>query len=125
MIKARNLKPIKAGYDDDKIAVYPRAVSRAELDSVELALAEAGADTVEKYQKAFEIKRQAIADWSSEMPATVTVEKGESKLVPIGKGDIAHEVNTYFAARTIENEHVVHRIYGALVGMQSVDVDFL
>lgn len=126
MLKTRKLKPIKAGYDDNKLAIYPRTVSRAELDDVEQQLAEASAETVDKYQKAFEIKRQAIGDWSDGMPAEIVRDKGEDTLVPIGEGkDIASAVNAYFADRSIEAEHIVNAIYGAFITLQVPSVDFL
>lgn len=125
MIKARKLKPIKAGYDDNRIAFFPRTISRAELDAVDHELSEANAETVGKYQKSFEIKRQAIGDWSEGMPGEIVTVKGENQIKPLGEGDIPSAVNKAFADRTTENEHVINSVYQAFVAMQVPDIDFL
>ena len=127
MIKPRNLKPIKGGYDDSKVAFYPRMISQAELDAVEQQLSEAAAETVDKHQKSFEIKRQAIADWSTKLPEEIVTEKGVSKLVPLVKvfAGIPDAMNQFFAERTIENERTISAVYNAFVSLQAAEVDFL
>ena len=127
MFKPRKLKPIKIGFDDQKVAFFPRSVSQAEYDDVELALSEAKAETVDKYQRIFEIKRTAIADWSAEMPQEIVKEKGENKLVPIGEKSesFGDAINRFFAHRTVENERVINQAYTAYVSMQQPEIDFL
>lgn len=126
-MKPRKLQPIKVGFDDDKIAFYPRMAFQAERDAVERQIAEISLDAPDAYQRIFEIKRDAIAEFSCETPKRLEKVKGESVLVPLVEDvqNTQDAMKKFFAERTVENEEVINRTYTVFLNLMSAGVDFL
>lgn len=126
-MKPRKLKPIKAGFDDEKIAFFPRMAFQSEREAVERQLAEITTETLERGRKIFEIKRDAIADWSTEAPKLLKFEKGEIKLSPLVEKieNAPDAMQKFFKDFTVENEELISRVYTGFLGSMSADIDFL
>ena len=105
-MKPVTLKPIEIGYGDEKIVLYPRMFSVAEQQEVADRLTDVADTDTEKYQKEFEICRDALDEFSDKPAAKLVKAKGEFKHEPIGGG-----LKTHFAVRTLENERVVREAY--------------
>ncbi len=126
-MKPRKLKPIKAGFDDDFIAFYPRMISQAEREEVDRQLSEVGAESINKHQQVFEIKRDAIAEWSTETPKKIVKTNGENQLEPLVADveNAADAMRSFFEKRTVENEEIIIKVYNGFLNLMSADVSFL
>lgn len=127
MMQPRKLKPIKAGFDDEKIAFFPRMAFQSEREAVERQLAEISTETLERGRKIFEIKRDAIAAWSVEAPKFLKIANGEAQLSPlVEKLENAPDVmRQFFKDFTVENEEIISRVYTGFLGSMGADIDFL
>lgn len=126
-MKSAELKPFKIGYGDEQIAFYPRMASDAELDEVQAKFLDVSDTDELKYQKLFDIRLEAIAEFSSEPPKKVTKEKGEVKYVELVEGEASAltVLNKYFDTRTPESEKVIRAAYNAIINLMQPDLSFL
>lgn len=113
MIKPNKLKPIEIGYGESKVIFYLRMISVAEESELtDRFTAIADAD-FEKWQKQFDVCKNALGEFSEQMPERLEKEKGEFKKVPLV--DIAETptaaIDQFFKERTIENERVIRDAY--------------
>lgn len=107
-MKQNKLKPIEIGFGDDKVIFHLRMISVAEEDSVQQRFNDV-ADDFDKWQKEFEICRDAICEFSIEMPERLEKENGEFKKVALVEDTLTPEeaIGKFFAERTVENERVI------------------
>lgn len=126
-MKPAELKPFKVGYGDEMIAFYPRMASDAELDEVNLRFAEISDSDDQKYQKLFDIRIEAIAEFSAKPPQKIVKEKGEVKYVDLVKDaeSALDALRRYFGSRTPEAEKIVRAAYNGFVNQMTPEVDFL
>lgn len=127
MIKANTLKPIEIGFGDSKVIFYLRMISVAEEDSISQRFNDiADADT-DKWQKQFEICRDALGEFSTEMPQQLEKERAEFKHVPlVEKAETpSAAINAFFKQRTIENERVIRDAYALFKQQLSSESRFL
>ncbi len=126
MIKPANLKAFKVGYGDDKVAFYPRMASDAEMETVNQQLMNV-ADDDNKDRKTFEIRREAIAEWSAEIPKRVVKEKSEVKFVDLVQNaeSAADALKRFFPEPTAESEKIIRTAYNAFVNLMQPEIDFL
>lgn len=111
MSKSNHLKPIEIGYGENKVIFYLRMISIAEEDTVSRKFSDL-TDSTEKYQKEFEICKEALGEFSVRVPQRLEKEKGELKRVPLTNDDTATgAIDAYFAERTAENERIVRDAY--------------
>lgn len=125
-MKPANLKAFKIGYGDEKVAFYPRMATDAEMEIVNQQLMNV-ADDDGKDKRIFEIKREAIAEWSGEMPKKVVKEKTETKFEDLVENpeSASDALKRYFSDPTAENEKVIRTAYNAFVNLMQPEVDFL
>lgn len=126
MLKPANLKAFKVGYEDEKVAFYPRMASDAEMETVNQQLMNI-ADSDDKETKTFEIRREAIAEWSQDIPKRVVKEKGGFQFVDLVKDpeSAADALKRFFPEPTAESEKVIRTAYNAFVNLMQPDIDFL
>lgn len=127
MIKANTLKPIEVGYGDSKVIFFMRMVSIAEQDEVEQKFNDISDTDTEKWQKEFQICRDCLGAFSSEMPQRLEKEKGEFVRVPLVENAATptDAIDKFFKERTIENERVVRDAYRLFKAQLSPDSRFL
>jgi hypothetical protein len=127
MIKPTVLKPFKSGYGDVKVAFYPRMATIAEQEEIEARLLDISDADELKNQRKFEIYRQAIGEWSAEMPQLIVKERGEVKFVPLVEdaATATEAIESFFSERTAENERVIRAAYNAFVNLFQPETDFL
>ncbi len=119
-MKPVTLKPIEIGYGDEKIVIRPRMMSVAEQDELTAQFADISDTDTDKYQKEFEICRDALDAFSAQPAAQLVKEKGEYKRVPIEGGLTKH-----FADRSIEAERVVREAYQLVLLQQRPESRFI
>lgn len=119
-MKPINLKPIEVGYGDEKVIIHPRMISVAEQNSVHEQLTDIADTDTEKYQKEFQILRDALDEFSAQPAERLEKVKGEFKRLPIEGGLAAH-----FANRTNESERIVRKAYELFVEQLSPDGSFM
>lgn len=125
MIKPNKLKPIEIGFGESKIIIYPRMASIAEENDVQERFNEIADADHEKWQKQYEICREALGEFSEEMPATLVKEKGEYKPVKLEGNTPTDALNKFFAERTVENERTVRDAFWLIKSQWSSDSRFL
>lgn len=125
-MKPVTLKPFKVGYDEEKIAFYPRMMTEAEMEEVQQSLVKAN-DSDDKFQKRFEIFKDAIADWSDKAPQKVVKVKGEVQYVPLVENaeTIKDAIERFFDKRTAETEKVIRAAFNSFCSLATPDIDFL
>lgn len=119
-MKPVTLKPIEIGYGKDKIVIFPRMISVAEQEDVQSKFTDIADTDTEKYQKEFEICRNAIDEFSERTVCRLEKDKGEYQHLVIEGGATAH-----FADRTTENERVVREAYQLMLGQMRPESRFL
>jgi len=100
------MKSFEIGYGDDKVIIHPRMASIAEVEETQRQLNELAEDSADKYQREFELCRDALDSWSKSPAEKLVKEKGEFKPVKIEGGLKAH-----YAERSPENERCVREAY--------------
>lgn len=126
-MKSTKLKPFKIGYGDEMVAFYLRMPSSAELDEVSRRISEASVNSDEKYQKLFEIKREALAEFSEEIPKKAVKEKGEAKYIDLVENPQSplDALTRYFDRRLPESERVIAGAYNTFLAQIEPDGSFL
>lgn len=126
-MKSAELKPFKIGYGDELIVFYPRMPFDAELDDVQLKLAEISDTDDQKYQKLYDIRLEAIAEFSAQTPQKVVKEKGESKYVDLVETpeSTLDAMKRYFGDRTAESEKIIRATYNAYLNLAQPEISFL
>lgn len=119
-MKSQPLKSIEIGYGEEKVIIHPGMISVAEQDDVQQRLNDVADTDTEKYQKEFEICREALEEFSAQPAEKLIKEKGEYKRVPLEGGLTKH-----FAERTVENERVVRGAYQLFLQQLQPEARFL
>lgn len=127
MIKPNSIKPIEIGFGDSKVIFHLRMISVAEEDAVQQKFNDIADSDTEKWQKQFEICRDALGEFSIEMPQRLEKEKAEFKRVPlVEKAETPQAaIDQFFKERTIENERVVRDAYWLFKSQLASDSRFL
>lgn len=120
IMKQNSLKTIVIGFGDNKVHIHPRMISVAEQDDIQNRFNDIADTDTDKYQKEFEICREALETFSSKPAEKLVKEKGEYKAVPLDGGLAAH-----FAERTPENERTVRSAYQLLLQQMQPEASFL
>lgn len=118
-MKPVKLKTIEVGYGDERILIHPRLISVAEQNSVHEQLTDVADTDTEKYQKEFEILRDALDSFAAQPAERLEKIKGEFKRFPI-EGGLAK----LYAMRTNENERVIRKAYELFVEQLSPEANF-
>jgi hypothetical protein len=126
-MKPNNLKPIKIGYGDDKVIFYLRMISLAEEEDYNAKFNDITDSDTEKYQKTFDILKEALAEFSTQIPDKLEKVKGEFVKLPlIEKAESPLQaINEYFGQRTIENERVIRGAYNVFKSQLYPESSFL
>lgn len=126
-MKANSLKPIESGYGDDKVIFFLRMISIAEEDEYNVKFNDISDSDSEKYPKTFAILKEALGEFSTEMPVKLEKVKGEFVRVPLVKDaqTPAEAINAAFNQRTIENERTVLSVYNRFKNQLSPETRFL
>ena len=103
-MKPIELKPIEIGYGDSKYIFYPRMISVAEQEEVTNRFNDIS-DSFEKFQKEFEICREAVEAFSAKPCERLVKEKGEFKKEPV------ESLQTEFAERSATGERIIREVY--------------
>lgn len=127
MIKANTLKPLETGYGDSRVIFHLRMISVAEEDSVQQKFNDISDSDTDKWQKQFEICRDALGEFSTEMPQRLERVKGEFTRVPlVEKAETpTAAIDAFFKERTIENERVIRDAYWLFKSQLASDSRFL
>lgn len=118
-MKPIKLKKFEVGFGDERIVFSPRMISVAEQNSVHEQLSDIAATDTDKYQKEFEVLRDALDDFAAEPTERLEKIKGEFKRLPIEGG-----LKTYFAERNLVNERIVRRAYELFIEQLSPESSF-
>lgn len=126
-MKAAKLKPFKIGYGDEMVAFYLRMPSAAELDEFTRQISEASANEDTKYQKLFDVKLKALAEFSEEMPKKAIKEKGETKYVDLVENPESSldALTRYFGERTPEAERIIAGAYNTFLAEIEPEGNFI
>ncbi len=125
MSKSNHLKPIEIGYGDEKVIFHLRMISIAEEETISRKFADL-ADSTEKYQKEFEICKEALGEFSISMPQRLEKVKGEFVKKPLAEAETAAgAIDTFFKERTPEKERIVRDAYFMFKRLLSPDGRFL
>lgn len=119
-MKQVDLKSFEVGFGENKVIVHPRMISVAEQDEVQSRFNDIADTDTEKYQKQFEICREALDTFSSQPAERLIKEKGEFKRVAIEGG-----LNQHFAERTPENERIVREAYQLVLAQMRPESRFI
>jgi hypothetical protein len=127
MLKPAKLRPFQVGYGDQMIAFYPQMASDAQLDEVNQKLLDISDSDEKQYDKIYEIRLEAVAEFSSISPKLITKVKGETVLVDLVEGvDNPLEVmKTFFAVRSNESEKLIRYVYNAYLSQFTPEISFL
>lgn len=126
-MKPAELNPFKIGYGDEMIVFYPRMAMDAELDEVNKKFLDVSDTDELQYEKLFNIRLEAIAEFSALSPKRMTKEKGEIKYVELvdGAETTLDAMKRYFDKRTGESEKIIRTAYNAIINSMSPTIDFL
>lgn len=116
-MKKHSLKPIEIGYGEEKIIFYPRLITVAEQDEIQARLNDVADTDTDKYQKEYEICREALENFASSPAEILVKEKGEFKKVSL-EAD-------YFTERTPQTERIIRSAYQLFLGQLQPDYRFL
>ena len=127
MIKPNTLKPIEIGFGDSKVIFFLRMISVAEEDAVQQKFNDIADSDTEKWQKLFDVCRDALGEFSTDMPQRLEKEKGEFKRVPLVENaeTPTDAIDIYFKERSIENERVIRDAYLLFKSQLGSDSRFL
>lgn len=121
------LKPIEIGYEDRKFVFHLRMVSVAEESDYDQRFADIAESDPNKYDREFQLCKQALGEFSIGAPEKVITEKGKPKRVPIdskAESSLA-AIEKAFAERTPENERLIRRAYSIFKSQLDPDIRFL
>jgi hypothetical protein len=109
MIKPNTLKPIEIGFGESKVIFHLRMISVAEEDAVQQKFNDISDSDTDKWQKQYDVCRDALGEFSVEMPQTLLKEKAEFKRVPLVEAaeTPTAAIDVFFKERTIENERTI------------------
>jgi len=107
MSKSNELKPIEIGYGEEKVIFHLRMISIAEEETTTRKFTDI-ADSTEKYQKEFDICKEALGEFSVSMPQRLEREKGELVRRPLNNAETpGGAILQHFSERTAQNERIV------------------